>query len=147
MRQFVFFATLFLPLASVAEAPGSRLYRDIPDFTQTAVRGAEFGNGQQFCAPAAVSNSLIWHGAPTENQHSLVTLLASAGYMNTDLKIGTGTSELLRALTDMRQKPSEGPAHLRIRAGAGTPRSIPKIQKGLRSILSRAELRADLRPG
>jgi len=98
VRQFVFFATLLLSFASVAEAPGSRLHRDIPDYAQTAVRGAEFGNGQQFCAPAAVSNSLMWLGAPTENQHSLVTLLASTGYMNTDLKIGTGTSELLRGV-------------------------------------------------
>lgn len=84
---------------SSTAAAGERIYfDDIPDFTQTDVRGAEFGNGQQFCAPAAVSNSLIWLSGARSDQKHLVALLASADYMNTDLRIGTGSSELLRGV-------------------------------------------------
>ena len=83
---------LLLPLTASGE---SRFLDDVPDFTQTNVKGESFGNGQQFCAPAAVSNSLVWLDARKVDQKSLVTLLASTGYMDTDLKIGTGTSELL----------------------------------------------------
>ena len=85
-RFFGLLIVLFLlPLTAAAD---SRFLSDIPDFTQTDVKGKSFGNGQQFCAPAAVSNSLIWLGARNIDQKALVTLLASAGYMDTDLNIG-----------------------------------------------------------
>lgn len=76
----------------------SRLIDDIPDFTQSDVKGAAYGNGQQFCAPAAVSNSLAWLSSEPVDQKSLVTLLASADYMNTSLNNGTGTSGVLRGV-------------------------------------------------
>lgn len=88
-------AVLLTPSAAVGE---SRYFSDIPDFTQTDVKGQAFGNGQQFCAPAAVSNSLLWLSSEQVDQKHLVTKLASDQYMNTDLKIGTGTSELLRGV-------------------------------------------------
>ena len=88
-------ALLFSPLA---ESGDSRYLSDIPDFTQTEVVGSAHGNGQQYCAPAAVSNSLIWLSDKSIEQKQLVTLLASDRYMNTDVKIGTGTSELLRGV-------------------------------------------------
>lgn len=85
-------------LSPLAEPADSRYFSDIPDFTQTNVKGRAFGNGQQFCAPAAVSNSLVWLNDRPVDQKQLVTLLASDRYMDTDLKIGTGTSELLRGV-------------------------------------------------
>ena len=88
-------ALLFSPLA---ESGDSRYLSDIPDFTQTEVVGSAHGNGQQYCAPAAVSNSLIWLSGKSIEQKQLVTMLASDRYMNTDVKIGTGTSELLRGV-------------------------------------------------
>lgn len=89
---------LFLGLASFEATAESAYFSDIPDFTQTNVRGESFGNGQQFCAPAAVSNSLVWLHKKSVDQRRLVESLASPDYMNTDLKIGTGTSELLRGV-------------------------------------------------
>ena len=83
---------------NLAAAGSRRLHHEIPDFTQTQVRGAEFGNGHQFCAPAAVSNSLIWLGRRKVDQLELVTMLASDGYMNTSVKNGTGTSGVLRGV-------------------------------------------------
>lgn len=94
-RHSLLFALFFLPSAVYAEA---RYLANVPDFTQTEVKGSSFGNGQQFCAPAAVSNSLMWLGAEATSQADLVRLLASPDYMNTNLKIGTGTSELLRGV-------------------------------------------------
>ena len=87
-----------LLLSPLAEAGDSRYLSDIPDFTQTEVVGRTHGNGQQYCAPAAVSNSLIWLSGRSIEQKQLVTLLASDRYMNTDVKIGTGTSELIRGV-------------------------------------------------
>ena len=84
-----------LPATAMAE---TRYFANVPDFTQTEVQGKAFGNGQQFCAPAAVSNSLLWLGADAASQKDLVELLASPSYMNTNLKIGTGTSELLHGV-------------------------------------------------
>lgn len=88
---------LSVAVASLAAAE-TRYLDKIADFTQTDVKGRSFGNGQQFCAPAAVSNSLLWLQGKTLGQHRLVEQLASPGYMNTDLKIGTGTSELIRGV-------------------------------------------------
>ena len=92
---FFLMALVISPLAVPAD---SRYFSDIPDFTQTDVRGEAFGNGQQFCAPAAVSNSLVWFNGGSVDQRGLVMLLASEAYMGTDLRIGTGTSELLRGV-------------------------------------------------
>lgn len=95
-RVALFMAAFVICPLAVAE--DSRFFSDIPDFTQTDVKGDAFGNGQQFCAPAAVSNSLVWLNGESVDQRRLVLLLASESYMNTDLRIGTGTSELLRGV-------------------------------------------------
>ena len=46
-------AAFLLPVIAVDAA--DMLY-DVPDYTQTDVRGAGSGNGQQYCAPVAVSS-------------------------------------------------------------------------------------------
>lgn len=35
-------------------------YNEIPDLLQTLNKAGFAGDGQQFCAPVAVSNSLVW---------------------------------------------------------------------------------------
>ena len=94
-RALVLGTLLILAGAATAER---RLNARIPDFTQTEIRGAGHGNGQQFCAPAAVSNSLFWLAPRGLAQQDLVKLLASEAYMKTSLKDGTGTSGVLRGV-------------------------------------------------
>ena len=70
----------------------------IPDLTQTDVRGDLYGNGQQFCAPVAVSNSIFWLAKMKQGQVELAEKLASSSYMNTSLKNGTGTTGVLNGV-------------------------------------------------
>ena len=71
---------------------------EIPDFTQTDVAGVAAGNGRQYCAPVAVSNSLAWFGGDEGAQLDIIKRLAGKGYMNTSLKNGTGTTSVLRGV-------------------------------------------------
>ena len=87
---------LLLLLASGAAFASTAWIHRIPDFTQTHVRGAKAGNGQQYCGPVAVSNSFMWLAGQEEGQLELIEKLASAGYMNTSLENGTGTTGILR---------------------------------------------------
>lgn len=78
--------------------------KQMPDLLQTDERGSFAGNGNNFCAPVSVSNSLIYLSrtefpeilnGPSDSildQYSMVNLLASKDYFDTDLKIGTGVS-------------------------------------------------------
>lgn len=76
------------------EAPGTKdaaFYNEIPDLLQT-LESADFaGDGQQFCAPVAVSNSLVWFEKNKDQQYqiNLVKKLSSSSYMNTNTKNGT----------------------------------------------------------
>jgi len=85
--------------------------RGTPDLVQT-LKAAKFpGNGKKFCAPVAVSNSLVWlgnHGYPnllpqaqgtaTGTQIDMAHILASPEMMNTDTKTGTGAGRLLKGV-------------------------------------------------
>lgn len=83
------------------------ILRSIPDLTQT-IDGAGFaGGGSQFCAPVAVSNSLVWlEGRQREQRYQieLVKELASKEFMNTSTVDGTGTSELIRGVLKYAQQ-------------------------------------------
>lgn len=80
----------------------------IPDLTQGDPRTGFPGEGDNYCGPVSVSNSLIWLSKtsapglvpdgsdPFVTQVELARLLGSGAYMNTDLDEGTGTSELMR---------------------------------------------------
>ncbi|MEM8723417.1 MAG: hypothetical protein AAGE84_29730 [Cyanobacteria bacterium P01_G01_bin.39] len=70
----------------------------IPDFTQTDIRSNYYGNGQQFCAPVAVSNSIMWLANLEYGQVELIEKLASSNYMNTNLQNGTGTTGVLNGV-------------------------------------------------
>ncbi len=77
---------------------GTSYINEIPDFTQTDIRGNKSGNGQQYCGPVAVSNSIIWLNKNKGDQIQLIHKLASKDYMNTSLKNGTGTSGIIRGV-------------------------------------------------
>lgn len=80
-----------------------------PDLLQTDPAASLPGGGRQYCAPVAVSNSLMWLGANgypqlvpllpgREAQYAVARILGSSGYMDTDLDHGTGVSGLLRGV-------------------------------------------------
>jgi len=73
----------------------------IPDLTQTMKSAGFAGGGSQFCAPVAISNSLVWlegRGNDQNYQIQMVKRLASPDYMHTKLSNGTGTVELMRGV-------------------------------------------------
>jgi hypothetical protein len=71
---------------------------DIPDYSQTNIRGNNSENGQYYCGPVAVSNSIVWLNNYKTEQVQLIHKLASKDYMNTDIKRGTRVSRLLRGI-------------------------------------------------
>jgi hypothetical protein len=73
---------------------------EIPDLLQT-LNSAQFaGGGRQFCAPVAVSNSLVWLEGNTQQQYQidLVHKLASPAYMDTNLKTGTNPFRVVQGV-------------------------------------------------
>ena len=82
---------------------------ETPDFLQTD-REAGFANsGTQYCAPTAVSNSLMWlaangyddlrpEGTAKRAQIAMIRTLAGAGCMKTSPSIGTDGAQLLRGV-------------------------------------------------
>ncbi|MEW8367256.1 MAG: hypothetical protein AB2700_13500, partial [Candidatus Thiodiazotropha taylori] len=95
MKIFPGFVILFL-LATAVQAELAYI-NQIADFTQTDITFAGSGNGQQFCAPVAVSNSLVTMGGSYQ-QLEMISLLASSDYMSTSLVNGTGTTGVLRGV-------------------------------------------------
>lgn len=83
---------------------------EMPDFLQTDPRAGLARSGSQFCAPTAVSNSLMWiagHGAPNLRppgkdavaaQADLIRILGGPGYMGTRPDVGTDAAELVRGV-------------------------------------------------
>lgn len=82
-----------------------------PDYQQSDPAYGGFpGQGSQYCAPTAASNSLIWlddHGYDRlvqnsvdrkRDQFDMITLLGSSSYMDTSLENGTGLNDFLNGL-------------------------------------------------
>jgi hypothetical protein len=71
-------------------------YNEIPDLLQTLNTAGFAGDGQQFCAPVSVSNSLVWLEGNKDEQYQidLVHKLSSPAYMNTNTKNGTSVYEV-----------------------------------------------------
>lgn len=101
MKRALFVLLILFSQTSLSET--SFIY-DIPDFTQTNVKGASSGNGQQYCAPVAVSNSIVWLSNNKHRQHEIITTLASKAYMNTSLINGTGTTGVLRGVEKISEE-------------------------------------------
>lgn len=73
----------------------------IPDFTQSDIQGTAHDNGNQYCGPVAVSNSLVWLAKGKHEQLTIIKHLASKTYMNTSLRNGTGTKGMLNGIAKM----------------------------------------------
>jgi hypothetical protein len=83
MRFSQFFGVMFWLFSQVGYT-ATDFINDVPDFSQ-----GDIEHGQEYCAPVAVSNSLVWLTDRQQDQVALIETLASKDYMNTDLKIGT----------------------------------------------------------
>ena len=98
-----------------SDEPLPKAYREkvdaTPDFCQTDQRYGKFpGNGDELCAPVALSNSLIWlnrNGFPNlvpkekstkSEQADLIRLLCSDDYLGTDLREGTPPKRVIAGL-------------------------------------------------
>ena len=80
-----------------------------PDFLQTDSEAGFAKAGSQFCAPTAVSNSLMWlaangydelrpEGSAKAAQIALIKKLAGRNYMNTSPSIGTDVTQVLNGI-------------------------------------------------
>ncbi len=95
-----------IPLAVLSAVAGSPLMADsnmdfiyeIPDLTQTQIRGRQHNHGSEYCGPVAVANSLSWLADEPQAQARLAERLASRAYMNTDIWKGTTTPNLLKGV-------------------------------------------------
>ncbi|MCG8009723.1 MAG: peptidase C39 family protein [Candidatus Thiodiazotropha lotti] len=94
----IFYPIILLCLYPLAGLADLAYINQIPDFTQTDVTYSGSGNGHQFCAPVAVSNSFVLLSGRAQEQNEMIALLASSEYMNTSLKNGTGTTGVLRGV-------------------------------------------------
>lgn len=118
----------YLPNSTLAQSNltifNTTYINDIPDFTQTDVHGKDTGNGQQYCAPVAVSNSLVWlhQQTQTDEQLALIKKLASTEYMKTSLQNGTGTAGLLRGVDKIVRELFGGYARLEYQGWRKHPR-------------------------
>ncbi|HTF94825.1 MAG TPA: C39 family peptidase [Cellvibrio sp.] len=70
----------------VTTTESGHFYNEIPDLTQTLASAGFAGDGQQFCAPVSISNSIVWLEGNKEEKYQidLVKKLASTSYMNTN---------------------------------------------------------------
>ena len=115
---------------------------EIPDFTQTNVKVGNTGSGQQYCAPVAVSNSLVWLANNKNEQIQFITKLASKKYMNTSLKNGTGTTGVLRGVEKISKELFDGYKVLEYEGWRKHPKSYSNgikvpIIKRIESIISK----------
>ncbi len=132
-RLLVVTAITLLP---ACDSDGEIIMADVPDLTQTLVAGSAHNDGQMYCAPVAVSNSLVWL-LGERNQVAVAKKLASSAYMNTSLKNGTGTTGVLRGVAKYLGSRNIEPSsllyqgwrkHLR-RFGSGEKRPDPQFLK------------------
>lgn len=139
-KKLFFFKIIVLSSSSCF---GSTSYEnEIPDFTQTNVTASNTGNGQQYCAPVAVSNSIVWLANSKNEQIHFITKLASKKYMNTSLKNGTGTTGVLRGVEKISKELFGGYKVLEYEGWRKHPESysngikVPRIKR-IESIISR----------
>lgn len=85
-------------LTTIAE--NDSFYKEIPDLLQTLESANFAGGGREFCAPVAVSNSLVWFEKNTDTRYQieLVKKLSSPSYMNTNLDNGTNVAGLTQGV-------------------------------------------------
>lgn len=92
MYKYVFLI-IFLSLRSYAD---TKFINEIPDFTQTQFFGSD---GDQYCAPVAASNSLVWLSNTKQDQVSMIEKLASKSHMDTRPDSGTNVARFIKGVT------------------------------------------------
>jgi len=102
---------VIIALTSRMQAAGTDKITSTPDLSQTDPAGAFEGDGSNYCAPVAISNSLMYlsrHGFPDlasqetstkDAQIEVVHYLASPDYLKTDANSGTNPAKILIGLT------------------------------------------------
>lgn len=96
VRQLKYLLLILSAVSSSSMAArNADFINEIPDFTQSNIKGWRYANGAEMCAPVAVSNSLVWMTGMDGDQANLIKLLASSRYMNTDAWKGTKTTDIL----------------------------------------------------
>lgn len=108
MRPLLLIASLILSSGQLLAQPA--VHRDkaseIPDFLQTDREAGFAKAGSQFCAPTAVSNSLMWlaengyedlrpEGNAKKAQIAMIRQLSGPDYMKTSPSIGTDVAQVL----------------------------------------------------
>lgn len=102
-------ATALSAIALTVSAQHANRATATPDFLQTDPDGGFARSGSQYCAPTAVSNSLMWFAArgyedlrPEGNgkraQIALIRALAGGDYMKTSPSRGTDVVQLMRGV-------------------------------------------------
>jgi hypothetical protein len=102
---------LFFSFSDVLAQPASHRGRaaEVPDFLQTDREAGFAKSGSQFCAPTAVSNSLMWlavngyedlrpPGSAKKAQIAMIRKLSGPDFMKTSPSIGTDVTEVLRGV-------------------------------------------------
>lgn len=87
------FLVIFLSFGSYAD---TKFINEIPDFTQTHFFGSD---GDQYCAPVAASNSLVWLSNNKQDQVKMIEKLASKSHMDTRPDSGTNVTRFIRGVT------------------------------------------------
>ena len=146
--------SIICPLICIAmPAVSMEKVESTPDLSQRDGIGYLPGKGKGYCAPVAVSNSLMQlalnghsglvelTGSTRMSQLRLAALLGEARYMNTDPKIGTGPSRVLRGIAVYMMEKGYGDAtlayqgwrkvHEAFDTGLKTP-DLDLIKEGLR---------------
>ena len=111
MRTFVpIIALLLFPVVLSAQTTSQRSKaRSTPDFLQTDREGGFARGGTQFCAPTAVSNSLMWlaangyddlipSGSGKEAQIEMIRTLSGPDYMKTSPTGGTDVATVISGI-------------------------------------------------
>lgn len=111
MKCSYLFFILFLTMThlSVHASQGLNLKKiqQTPDLVQTSRAAGFYKSGSHYCAPVAVSNSLVWLSLNKripvslenpQDQYDLVKKLASNNYLRTDKHNGTGPNSLTKGL-------------------------------------------------
>lgn len=89
----------FSVAACNADVAATNFNSEIPDLTQTDIKGQAAGDGQMYCAPVSVSNTFGWLlDTEPDEQIQMARTLAGENYMRTSLKNGTSTIGLLRGV-------------------------------------------------
>lgn len=106
----LFLILVCLPLGSLVAQSYRAKAATTPDFLQTDPAAGFARSGTQYCAPTAVSNSLMWlaangyddlrpAGGAKASQIRMIKTLAGADYMNTSPTSGTDAAQLLNGLS------------------------------------------------